>query len=165
MPQAAEGRSSRRYGPAKAPPAWGEGETDADGEGELGLVGASAPPHPPRWAISTSAAARREGPLGGLAKGHFMRRWTSKRACYSSVRARVNPRRRSRLELHDPGRSAFAKYQDLVVGSRDPLRLVLHELVVIATSWVPGALGLLLRKLAYPLLLGAVGRNVTFGHG
>jgi acetyltransferase-like isoleucine patch superfamily enzyme len=69
------------------------------------------------------------------------------------------------LELHDPGRSAFAKYQDLVVGSRDPLRLVLHELVVLTTSWVPGALGLLLRKLAYPLLLGAVGRNVTFGHG
>jgi serine acetyltransferase len=69
------------------------------------------------------------------------------------------------LELHDPGRSAFAKYQDLVVGSRDPLRLVLHELVVLTTSWVPGALGLVLRRLAYPFLLGAVGRNVTFGHG
>jgi acetyltransferase-like isoleucine patch superfamily enzyme len=69
------------------------------------------------------------------------------------------------LELHDPGRSAFAKYQDLVVGSRDPLRLILHELVVLTTSWVPGALGLVLRRLAYPLLLGAVGRNVTFGHG
>jgi len=69
------------------------------------------------------------------------------------------------LELHDPGRSALAKYQDLVVGSRDPLRLILHELVVLTTSWVPGALGLVLRRLAYPLLLGAVGRNVTFGHG
>jgi acetyltransferase-like isoleucine patch superfamily enzyme len=65
----------------------------------------------------------------------------------------------------DPARSAVAKYQDLVVGSRDPLRLLLHELVVLLTSWVPGALGLVLRKLAYPLLLGAVGRNVTFGHG
>jgi acetyltransferase-like isoleucine patch superfamily enzyme len=65
----------------------------------------------------------------------------------------------------DPGRSAFQKYQDLVVGSRDPLRLILHELIVLTTSWVPGALGLVVRKIAYPLLLGACGRNVTFGHG
>ncbi len=51
------------------------------------------------------------------------------------------------------------------MGSRDPIRLILHELILLTTSWVPGALGLLLRKIAYPLLLGAVGRNVTFGHG
>jgi acetyltransferase-like isoleucine patch superfamily enzyme len=65
----------------------------------------------------------------------------------------------------DPGRSPLAKYQDLVVGSRDLVRLVVHEIVVLTTSWVPGALGLVLRKLSYPCLLGAVGRNVTFGHG
>jgi acetyltransferase-like isoleucine patch superfamily enzyme len=65
----------------------------------------------------------------------------------------------------DPGRSAVAKYQDLVVGSRSLARLFLHEIVVLTTSWVPGALGLVLRKLAYPCLLGSVGRNVTFGHG
>jgi acetyltransferase-like isoleucine patch superfamily enzyme len=67
--------------------------------------------------------------------------------------------------VSDPGRSALTKYQDLVVGSRSLLRLALHELVVLTTSWVPGALGLVLRRLAYPCLLGAVGRNVTFGHG
>lgn len=67
-------------------------------------------------------------------------------------------------ELRDP-RSALAKYQDLVVGSRRLSRLLLHELVVTLTSWVPGALGLVLRRLAYPLLLGAVGRNVVFGQG
>lgn len=61
--------------------------------------------------------------------------------------------------------SAVAKYQDLVVGSRSLARLLLHELVVTATSWVPGALGLLLRRVAYPWLLGSCGRNVTFGHG
>ena len=69
------------------------------------------------------------------------------------------------MELFDPRRSAYRKYQDLVVGSRNPLRLVLHEAIVLFTSWVPGALGLLLRKITYPWLLGAVGRNVTFGHG
>ena len=69
------------------------------------------------------------------------------------------------MELNDPGRSALAKYQDLVVGSRSLLRLALHELVILTTSGVPGALGLVLRRLAYPRLLGAVGRNVTFGYG
>jgi acetyltransferase-like isoleucine patch superfamily enzyme len=63
------------------------------------------------------------------------------------------------------GRSALQKYQDLVVGSRSLGRLVLHELVVTLTSWVPGALGLVLRKIAYPWLLGSVGRNVVFGCG
>jgi acetyltransferase-like isoleucine patch superfamily enzyme len=67
--------------------------------------------------------------------------------------------------LRDERRSALAKYQDLVVGSRGLLRLLAYELVVTFTSWVPGALGLLLRRLAYPVLLGACGRNVTFGQG
>lgn len=64
-----------------------------------------------------------------------------------------------------PGRSSLAKYQDLVVGSRSLADLVLYELVVTLFSWVPGALGLALRKVAYRRLLGSVGRNVTFGHG
>ncbi|MCM2256203.1 MAG: hypothetical protein NDJ94_11085 [Vicinamibacteria bacterium] len=63
------------------------------------------------------------------------------------------------------GGSALAKYQDLVVGSRSLGALILHELVVTLTSWVPGALGLVLRKLAYPLLLGSCGKGVTFGAG
>jgi acetyltransferase-like isoleucine patch superfamily enzyme len=64
-----------------------------------------------------------------------------------------------------PGRSALRKYQDLVVGSRSLARLFLYELVMLASSWVPGALGLLLRKIMYPRLLGSVGRNVVFGQG
>ena len=62
-------------------------------------------------------------------------------------------------------RSALAKYQDLVVGSRRLGRLLLHELVVTGVSWIPGALGIVLRKVAYRWILGSVGRNVTFGHG
>jgi acetyltransferase-like isoleucine patch superfamily enzyme len=63
------------------------------------------------------------------------------------------------------GRSALRKYQDLVVGSRSLGRLLLYELVMLLSSWVPGALGLALRKLMYPWLLGAVGRGVVFGQG
>lgn len=62
-------------------------------------------------------------------------------------------------------RSPAQKYQDLVVGSRDVARLVHFELVMMAASWVPGALGLLLRKVLYPTLLGSCGRGVVFGQG
>jgi acetyltransferase-like isoleucine patch superfamily enzyme len=61
--------------------------------------------------------------------------------------------------------SALHKYQDLVVGSRSLGRLLLFELVVMTSSWVPGALGLLLRRLLYPLLLASCGRGVVFGQG
>src|SRR2546430_8166859 len=67
--------------------------------------------------------------------------------------------------MRAPRRSALEKYQDLVVGSRDLGRLILYEIVAMLTSWVPGALGLLLRRIAYPWVLGAVGRNVVFGQG
>jgi acetyltransferase-like isoleucine patch superfamily enzyme len=63
------------------------------------------------------------------------------------------------------GGSALGKYQDLVVGSRRLGRLLIYELVITLTSWVPGALGLVLRRLGYPLLVGSVGRNVVFGQG
>jgi acetyltransferase-like isoleucine patch superfamily enzyme len=65
----------------------------------------------------------------------------------------------------DPKRSALSKYQDLVVGSRALSRLLLYELVITLTSWVPGALGLVLRGMTYPWLLGSVGRKVVFGQG
>ena len=67
--------------------------------------------------------------------------------------------------LRDERRSSLEKYQDLVVGSRSFWRLLAYELAVTLTSWVPGALGLVLRRLAYPPLLGRCGRNVTFGQG
>jgi acetyltransferase-like isoleucine patch superfamily enzyme len=67
--------------------------------------------------------------------------------------------------MGDPARSNLAKYQDLVVGSRSIWRLIRYEIVITLTSWVPGALGLLLRGWAYPWLLGRVGRGVVFGQG
>ena len=61
--------------------------------------------------------------------------------------------------------SPLRKYQDLVIGRRGLGRLVLYEAVMVSSSWVPGALGLLLRQLLYPLLLGSVGKGVVFGQG
>jgi acetyltransferase-like isoleucine patch superfamily enzyme len=59
--------------------------------------------------------------------------------------------------------SARAKYQSLIVGRSGFLALAKYELVTTLTQWVPGALGLALRKVTYPWLLGRVGRNVVFG--
>lgn len=66
-------------------------------------------------------------------------------------------------EAMGAGVSPLRKYQDLVVGRRGLGRLVLHEAVLLLSSWVPGALGLALRKVLYPLLLGSVGKGVVFG--
>ena len=55
------------------------------------------------------------------------------------------------------------QYVSLVVGRPDLATLVVYELVMLLTQWVPGALGLVLRKTFYPGLLGSCGRNVVFG--
>jgi acetyltransferase-like isoleucine patch superfamily enzyme len=79
--------------------------------------------------------------------------------------ARGEPGRRPVAIQQAMGGSALRAYQDLVVGSRSLGRLVLYELVMLTSSWVPGVLGLLLRKVLYRLLLGGVGRGVVFGQG
>jgi acetyltransferase-like isoleucine patch superfamily enzyme len=67
--------------------------------------------------------------------------------------------------LFDARRSKLDRYRDLVIGERGWWALVRYELVMLLASWVPGALGLVLRGWLYPGLLGACGRNVTFGTG
>jgi acetyltransferase-like isoleucine patch superfamily enzyme len=59
----------------------------------------------------------------------------------------------------------MGKYSSLIVGQSGLGALLKYELVIMLTQWVPGALGLVLRKTAYPWLLGRCGRNVVFGQG
>ena len=66
-------------------------------------------------------------------------------------------------ELFDARRSKAQRYSELVVGKPGYWSLLKYELVVTLCSALPGALGLLLRSKLYPRLLGATGRNVTFG--
>jgi acetyltransferase-like isoleucine patch superfamily enzyme len=75
----------------------------------------------------------------------------------------VNHIPRVQDELSRPGISAKDKYAALIVGKPGWDALIKHELVVLLSQCVPGALGLALRKHLYPLLLGACGRNVIFG--
>ena len=66
-------------------------------------------------------------------------------------------------QLFAPGMSARKKYAALVVGQPGLGALLKYELVVMLTQARAGALGLVLRKAFYPLLLGSCGRNVVFG--
>ena len=59
--------------------------------------------------------------------------------------------------------SALSKYQALVVGRGGWWALLRYELITTFCTAMPGALGLVLRKVFYPRLLGRCGRNVVFG--
>jgi acetyltransferase-like isoleucine patch superfamily enzyme len=66
-------------------------------------------------------------------------------------------------QLSDRRLSARQKYARLVVGRPGLGALLGYEFVVLAAQAVPGALGLALRKVLYPRLLGSCGRGVVFG--
>jgi acetyltransferase-like isoleucine patch superfamily enzyme len=73
------------------------------------------------------------------------------------------PIAKAQEQLFAPGKSSRAKYAELVVGRSGLWPLLKYELIVMfAQSW-PGALGLVIRKALYPMLLGSCGRNVVFG--
>ncbi|MGB7295900.1 MAG: acyltransferase [Candidatus Aminicenantales bacterium] len=66
-------------------------------------------------------------------------------------------------ELVSKQKSLSAKYALLVVGEKGLGRFLLFELVNLLFSWVPGALGLALRRIFYPSLFRKVGKGVVFG--
>ncbi|MDR0992991.1 MAG: hypothetical protein LBN38_00260 [Verrucomicrobiota bacterium] len=59
--------------------------------------------------------------------------------------------------------SAFSAYRRLMYGRTSLWYVLKAELIALLVSWLPGALGLLLRKWLYPTLFKRVGRNVVFG--
>jgi acetyltransferase-like isoleucine patch superfamily enzyme len=72
---------------------------------------------------------------------------------------------RAQDQLFKAQGGAIGKYSSLIVGRPGLWALLKYEAVIMLAQWVPGALGLALRKLLYPWLLGACGRNVVFGQG
>ena len=65
--------------------------------------------------------------------------------------------------ITDESRSAFRRYQDLVVGTRSIWYLIKYETITGLFGGLPGALGLLLRKRFFSLLFSRVGHGVVFG--
>ncbi len=61
-------------------------------------------------------------------------------------------------------KSAYKKYIELFVGKRSLWKVLKYEVIVFLFSWIPGALGLFLRKIFYPMILKNVDKGVVFGH-
>ncbi len=59
-------------------------------------------------------------------------------------------------------KSLVSKYAELFIGEKNILRLVRFEMTQLLFSWIPGALGLVLRKIFYRCLFRNVGRGVIF---
>jgi acetyltransferase-like isoleucine patch superfamily enzyme len=66
-------------------------------------------------------------------------------------------------QLFAAGTSSRAKYAAFVVGRPGWGALLKHELVAMVAQGRAGAVGLAVRRLMYPWLLGSCGRNVVFG--
>lgn len=66
--------------------------------------------------------------------------------------------------MTDPRRSALVRYREAVVGEAGVAKWLAFELVILAVSGLPGALGFAARKVLYPRILGSVGRGgAAFG--
>jgi acetyltransferase-like isoleucine patch superfamily enzyme len=70
---------------------------------------------------------------------------------------------RAQEQLFNSRQTPRQKYAALVVGRPGWGALIHHEAVTLFSQHVPGALGLVLRKALYPMLLERCGRNVVFG--
>ena len=63
----------------------------------------------------------------------------------------------------DEKRSPLQKYQETVLGKSGFGYLLKFELIMLLCSWLPGALGFLLRKVLYKSLFAELGGGVVFG--
>ena len=66
-------------------------------------------------------------------------------------------------KVTDEKKSSLQKYQETVLGKPGIGYLLKFELIMLSCSWIPGALGFLLRKLFYKSLFAEIGRGVVFG--
>jgi len=66
-------------------------------------------------------------------------------------------------KLTEVNESALSRYLTLVIGKESLLSLFKYEFITSVFGPMPGALGLLLRKIYYKQLFRRTGRNTTFG--
>ncbi len=65
--------------------------------------------------------------------------------------------------LSDNKRSSFGKYQDVVLGNDSLWKLLQFEVISSFGGLIPGALGLVVRRILYRALFRSVGKGVVFG--
>jgi acetyltransferase-like isoleucine patch superfamily enzyme len=65
--------------------------------------------------------------------------------------------------LTDSSVSSLRRYQNITIGSAGVGALLKYELIMCLAAPMPGALGLWLRKVLFPLIIGRVGKGAIFG--
>ncbi len=60
--------------------------------------------------------------------------------------------------------SALKKYSALFIGKENIWQILKYELITLLFSWIPGALGIILRRIFYRLILKKIGKGVALGH-
>jgi len=68
-------------------------------------------------------------------------------------------------EFEDEGASKFEKYQSLIIGKRGLYPFIKYEILTGIAGSLRGALGIAMRKLLYPSILGSAGNNIFLGSG
>lgn len=66
-------------------------------------------------------------------------------------------------KLFNPKKSPMQQYKEMVIGEKGWGSLVYYEVIILFFSIIPGALGIVLRKLFFKPLFKKVGNNVVFG--
>ena len=59
--------------------------------------------------------------------------------------------------------SGWKKYQEMIVGKPGFFQFIVFEFITVFISPFPGAVGIILRKIFYPLIFRSVGKGVVFG--
>jgi acetyltransferase-like isoleucine patch superfamily enzyme/acyl carrier protein len=81
----------------------------------------------------------------------------------SSKPSRLEDQHYIRQKLYGGQKSTLQRYAELVIGRMDIWELLKYELLTCLLGPLPGAIGLLLRKVFYPWLFRRIGRGVIFG--
>jgi acetyltransferase-like isoleucine patch superfamily enzyme len=68
-----------------------------------------------------------------------------------------------RYKMFEAKKPLLRKYTELVIGSVSLFKLIKYEILTTFIGPIPGALGLLLRKLFYPFLFKNAGRGIVWG--
>lgn len=70
---------------------------------------------------------------------------------------------RTKYRVFGTEKSYLNRYQEIVVGDQNFLSLLKYELIITMFSWIPGALGIVLRKYFYRNLFKSKLENIIFG--
>ncbi len=65
--------------------------------------------------------------------------------------------------LFSKKQSKISKYVDLFIGKKGIMTLLKYEIIIVLFQNTPGAIGILLRNIFFPLLFKKVGKGVVFG--